>query len=143
MALTGLAIAAAIGLAKDQFIDKPADKKKRKLAAETERNSPWTGQHAGPVNDSNTVGTMMNYGVTGAQIGAGAEEADANKNAMDAYTNRMNTGGNPEGGGKNLYNYTPGGGGSQMKPNARYSVANNSYDQNQDPSAFWGLKSGW
>lgn len=93
MALTGLAIAAALALAKDQFIDQPAAKRKRKLAAETERNSPWTGLHAGQVDDPNTIGTMMQFGATGAQIGAGAEQASADANMRDAMANRLNSGG--------------------------------------------------
>lgn len=93
MALTGLAIAAALALAKDQFIDQPAAKRKRKLAAETERNSPWTGQHAGPVDDPNTIGTMMQYGATGAQIGAGMEQSAADANMKNAMAERLNSGG--------------------------------------------------
>lgn len=93
MALTGLAIAAALALAKDQFIDQPAAKRKRKLAAATERNSPWTGLHAQPVDDPNTIGTMMQYGATGAQIGAGAEQASSDAKLRDAMTNRLNSGG--------------------------------------------------
>ncbi len=94
MAMTGLAIAAALALAKDQLIDKPADKRKRTLAAETERNSPWTGQHAQPLNDSNTANTLLQYGATGASLGQGYENSQAANRLRDAETARLNTGGN-------------------------------------------------
>lgn len=89
MALTGLAIAAALALAKDQFIDQPAAKRKRKLAAETERNSPWTGLHAGQVDDPNTIGTMMQFGATGAQMGAGIKQSNADANLRNSMAENM------------------------------------------------------
>lgn len=93
MALIGLAIAAAIGLAKNEFVDKPQEQRKRKLAGATERNSWLTGQHAQPVQESNALGTMMQYGATGAQMGQGMENAQSENNLNDAYARRLDSGG--------------------------------------------------
>lgn len=87
MAFAGLAIAAALALAKDKLIDQPAADRKRKLAATTERLSPWTGMHAAPVNDPNAIGDMMSAGATGAMIGQGV----ANSNAQNAYLDKAAT----------------------------------------------------
>ena len=84
MAFAGLAIAAALALAKDKLVDQPAADRKRKLAAATERFSPWTGLHAQPVDDPNALGSMMSAGATGAMIGQGV----ANSNAQNAYLDR-------------------------------------------------------
>ncbi len=79
MALTGLAIAAAIGLAKSELVDKPKEQRQRKLASETQRNSPWTGLQANPIQEADPIGTAMQFGATGAQIGAGKEASDLAK----------------------------------------------------------------
>lgn len=81
MAFAGLAIAAALALAKSKMVDEPAAARKRKLAAATERFSPWTGMHAGPVDEPNALGSMMSAGATGAMIGQGV----ANSNAQNSY----------------------------------------------------------
>lgn len=70
MALTGLAIAAALALAKDQMVDKPKEARQRKLAGETQRLSPWTKLQAAPIKEHDTMGTMVQYGATGAAMGS-------------------------------------------------------------------------
>lgn len=99
MALTGLAIAAAMALAKDQLVDQPAAKRKRKLVAETQRLSPWTGMKAEAPDDPNTLGSMMQWGATGAQMGAGYEQQQADNGFKQAMTDRLNSGGSVGGSG--------------------------------------------
>ena len=82
MALTGLAIAAAIGLAKSEFVDKPKEQRQRKLAAETQRLSPWTGLQAGQIQEADPVGTAMQFGATGAQIGSGYKKSQTDDQAL-------------------------------------------------------------
>lgn len=125
MALTGLAIAALAGLAKSEAIDRPKEKRQRKLAAETTRLSPWTGMRAAPVQEADPFGSALQFGVTGAQIGQGITQSNLNQ----AAANRFNTGGSIEGYGKNLYRYAP----------VEGSFTGPSF--NQSPSDFWGLKS--
>lgn len=98
MALTGLAIAAALGLAKSELIDKPQAKKDRKLAAETQRLSPWTGLEASPVKEADPFGTALQFGAAGAQMGQGYKRAELD----EAMANRLNTGGSLVYGGKNI-----------------------------------------
>ena len=132
MALTGLAIAAALALAKDQFIDQPAAKRKRKLAAETERNSPWTGLHAGQVDDPNTIGTMMQFGATGAQIGQGWKNAKADNNLKDAMADRIKS---PSGWyGSGALNDSPLGG---AEMSAKLGAQADSFSKSQ-PAWFYG-----
>lgn len=129
MPLMGLAIAAAAGLAKDQLVDKPADARKRKLAAETQRYSPWTGLKADPVNDSNTLGTMMTAGATGAQIGAGVKANEANVKFQNAMTNRLNTGGSIGGGW----------GGGYGKDLTQNSLGGDDYAEKLGKKPSWGF----
>lgn len=79
MALTGMAIAAALALAKNELIDKPAADRKRKLSAATAAYSPWTGMKPAEVQEPNALGQMLQYGGAGAAIGSGikADSADA------------------------------------------------------------------
>lgn len=87
MALTGLAIAAALSLAKDQLVDKPADKKRRELAAKTEELSPWTGRQAADPTDSNTLSTVMQGAATGAQMGQAYQNSQAQNNFLNRQGN--------------------------------------------------------
>lgn len=70
MALTGLAIAAALSLAKSKLVDEPAAARQRKLAAATQRYSPWTHMQAQAPQDPNVLGQALQYGGTGAAIGS-------------------------------------------------------------------------
>ncbi len=76
MAFTGLAIAAALALAKNKLIDQPAADRQRKLAASTQRLSPWTGLQAQAPQDPNVMGDLLDYGVTGAKMGSNYAKAN-------------------------------------------------------------------
>lgn len=84
MALLGLGIAAAAGLAKSQFVDKPKEQKQRALAASTQRYSPWTGLQAQPVQNADPFGSALQYGATGAAIGNGMQNANSQATLSNA-----------------------------------------------------------
>jgi len=66
--LIGLGAGALSGAAKATHKGAQADRQ-RKLAAETQRYSPWTGMQAGAVEEANPVGDMFGGGLAGAQFG--------------------------------------------------------------------------
>lgn len=111
MALTGLAIAAALALAKDKMVDEPAANRQRKLAASTQRLSPWTGLTAKAPQDPNAIGQMLQYGATGAAIGS---NISGGKPAMGA-------------------NADPYGTATSMNPSTTGSMTG-------DPYSFFGVK---
>lgn len=109
MALTGLAIAAALALAKDQIVDKPKEARQRKLAAETQRLSPWTNMRAAPIKESDTIGTAIQYGATGAAMGSEYSKGKGPKSTevygMTAQNPYQQLGSAPQGSG--LYDNAP------------------------------------
>lgn len=145
MAFTGLAIAAALALAKDQLVDKPADKRKRELAAKTQQYSPWTGNKADTLNDSNTLGSMMQYGTTGAMIGQGVSNSNAqnsyldSKAASDGVADPNLSQGNTFMAGPNPYS----GKEAVMNPNAGLSQPSmGASPTGRDPSWYFGNQGG-
>lgn len=70
-----LAAGAALGAAKRQFVDKPREQKQWKLAAETQRYSPWTGLTAKMPEETSFLGNMMQGGAMGAMVGQGLSGA--------------------------------------------------------------------
>lgn len=76
MALTGMAVMAALALAKNQMIDQPAADRKRKYEATTAALSPWTGMKSEYVQDPNAIGAMMSGAGAGAAMGS--QLADSN-----------------------------------------------------------------
>lgn len=64
-----LGIGAALGLGKAFGIDGPAERRQRKLAAATQRFSPWTGMQAGPIKEADPLGSALSFGLTGMSIG--------------------------------------------------------------------------
>lgn len=107
--------AAAIGIAKSEFIDRPKEERQRKLAAETQRYSPWTGLQAGGVQEADPLGSALAFGATGAQISNGMQQQQINnKLAERAMQAPMSTN----------YNFTPYGGGTwaPQRSNDPYSV---------------------
>ena len=56
------------------IIDKPKEDRQRKLAAETQRYSPWTGLEAGSIQEADPFGTALQFGMTGASMGAGMQK---------------------------------------------------------------------
>jgi hypothetical protein len=93
--LTLLAIGLGAGLLKSEAIDRPAANRQRKLAAETQKYSPWTGLKAEEVKEPNAMGDMLTFGATGAQLGAGLQNAEASKGLMKAQQNWLSRGGSP------------------------------------------------
>lgn len=77
--LTLLAIGAGVGLLKSEAVDRPRERRQRKLAAETERLSPWTGRTPNPIQEADPLGSMLAFGLTGAQLGAGLQQHEMNQ----------------------------------------------------------------
>lgn len=73
----GLAAAAALALAKNYLVDKPAAAKQRQLAAATQRYSPWTGLQAEAPKNPNIFNDLIPMAATGANI-----ESNLNKDKM-------------------------------------------------------------
>lgn len=95
-----MAIMAAVGAAKSELVDRPKEKRQRRLAATTEQFSPWTGKQSQPIQEADPLGSAMQYGATGAMMGSNMENAEAEKKLMEAQTSRLNTGGSLWGYGK-------------------------------------------
>lgn len=66
--LIGLGAGAISGAAKAAHKGAQADRQ-RKLAAETQRYSPWTGMQAGQIEEANPVGDMFGGALAGGQFG--------------------------------------------------------------------------
>jgi hypothetical protein len=120
MPIMALAIGAGAGLLKSELVDRPKEARQRKLAAETQRYSPWTGMQAGQVQEADPMGSALAFGAAGAQVQGGMAQQDINKKLADRATQAP----------MNDYNYSPyGGGGWQPKPS-------------QDPYSIWGSMNG-
>lgn len=94
--------AAAIGVAKSEFIDKPKEERQRKLAGETQRYSPWTGMQAGGIQEADALGSALSFGMTGAQVKGGMDQQEINKKLADRALQapvQTNYNFNPYGGG--------------------------------------------
>jgi hypothetical protein len=63
------------GLLKSELIDRPQANKQRQLAATTAALSPWTGMTPTMPQEANPLGSMMQGGLAGAQIGQGMQQA--------------------------------------------------------------------
>lgn len=87
-----LAIGAAMGLAKSELVDRPKEKRQRKLAAETQRLSPWTGLQAGQIQEADPFGSALSFGMTGASLGQNMQAAEANQKINDKLIERMDKG---------------------------------------------------
>lgn len=84
----------AAGLLKSELVDKPNEEKDRKLQAETARLSPWTGLKPGAVKRADPFGTAMQFGATGASMGAGMDQAAMQKAMNEKLMEKMASGGN-------------------------------------------------
>jgi hypothetical protein len=120
-----LGIGAGLGLLKTLAFDGPRERRQRKLAAETERLSPWTGLKPGSIQEADPLGTSIGFGLTGYQLGQGSKISELNQKllqkAIDAPNNPvaqvsagggmpMNFGGGGGGGGSNPWSlFGPGG----------------------------------
>ena len=88
---------AAVGMAKSEFIDRPAAERQRKLAAQTELYSPWTGMKAGKINEPDTFGAGLKYGATGAMIGNSlADQSIDQEKALENTSGFAANGSTPE-----------------------------------------------
>lgn len=74
--LLGALIGGGAGLGKSLFFDAPREESDRKLAASTQRYSPWTGLKANPIRESDPLGSAMQFGTTGAMMAQNVETAD-------------------------------------------------------------------
>ncbi len=64
-----MAIGAATGAGKAEFIDKPKEERDRKLAATKNFVSPWTHMQADPVQEHNTFGSAFQGASTAGALG--------------------------------------------------------------------------
>jgi hypothetical protein len=90
-----LAIGAGVGLLKSAIVDGPRAARQRKLAADTQRLSPWTGLKANDVQEVDPVGSALSFGATGAQLGTGLENAAAQTDLTQAQAKWFNQAGGP------------------------------------------------
>lgn len=63
-----LIIGAAVGLAKNELVDKPRAAKQTELAAKTQQYSPWTHLQAQPVQQQDPIGNALQFGSAGAGL---------------------------------------------------------------------------
>jgi hypothetical protein len=69
MSWVAVGIGAAVGLTKAYAVDAPKEARQRKLAAATQRYSPWTGLKAGSVQEADPFGSTLQGGMAGATYG--------------------------------------------------------------------------
>lgn len=124
MPFTALAVGAALGLVKSEAIDAPKEARDRKLAAATQRYSPWTHLQAQPIKTADPFGSALQYGASGAALGQNIQ----NSNAMDTYLKN-----NPYGGAKVDFNA-----GASPVPGANYGLANNPWSGFGGPNPYGG-----
>lgn len=105
-----------LGLGKSIGLDMPRERRDRKLAAETQRYSPWTHMTAPPIRDANPLGDVLQFGTTGVGLANAQGNYDADQKLKSAYTTALNAGRAPSLSlGANSWNF--GGGGNSRVPN--------------------------
>lgn len=124
---------AGVGLLKAETVDKDKEDRQRKLAAETQRLSPWTGNKAGEIKEADPIGSALQYGATGAQLQQGYQNSQANQKLANAQANWLNAGGSPQ------YTSQVGQSNPYMGWGSRGPISGNDY--NQSPSSFFGVSS--
>lgn len=82
------------GLAKGELIDKPREQRQRKMEAEIQRWSPWTGMGAKPVQQADPFASAMQGGMSGAMLGGALQNsagpaAAAETNSMAAASDQV------------------------------------------------------
>jgi hypothetical protein len=85
-----LGIGAGVGLLKSQIVDRPKEERQRKLAAETQRYSPWTGLQAQQVQEADPLGNAMQFGVNSGMMGQGIKNQEGAEKLRDAQVNYLN-----------------------------------------------------
>ncbi len=91
----GLLIGGGAGLVKNLAVDRPKEARERKLAAETQRYSPWTGLKAGPIEESDMIGNLAQFGGAGASFGSGVASNQAQNKLLEAQTSWLQNGSSP------------------------------------------------
>lgn len=89
---------AAAALVKSEAVDKPREDRQRKLAAATQRYSPWTGLKAGNIQEASPFSDMLQYGTQGAALGQSMDNASAQQGLMKAQSDWLKNGGSPQSG---------------------------------------------
>lgn len=85
-----VALMLAASMAKEAMIDKPKRDAETKLAAETQRYSPWTGLTA-KAPENNFGSNLLQAGITGAMMGQNMEMVEAQKGVLEAQTDLLKT----------------------------------------------------
>lgn len=88
----GAGIGAGAGLIKYFAFDKPANDRKRALAATTQKFSPWTGMNAEAPDQINPMSGLMQGAATGAALGQNMSAANSNQALQQAQINSLNRG---------------------------------------------------
>lgn len=81
---------AAAGLIKSYAVDKPKEERQRKLAAETQALSPWTGLSAGPIQEADPLGQTMQYGMAGYGMKQNIADHDQQSKLTDSQITKNN-----------------------------------------------------
>lgn len=87
--LTLAMIMGGMGLGKSFLVDQPKEARQRKLAAETQRYSPWTGLHAGSIDEADPFGATLQGAASGASFGQNMQQNDADLESKQAYKDWM------------------------------------------------------
>lgn len=96
MALTGLAIGAALGLVKNQ-IEQQAAAKKRQYEASVAAYSPWTGLKSEYVQDPNLAANVLLGGGSGAAMGSNIAKDSAETDLMKSLASNPTVSGSTAG----------------------------------------------
>jgi hypothetical protein len=81
---------AGLGLLKSKLVDEPQADAQRKLAATTAELSPWTGLTPTMPKEANALGSMMEGGLAGAQLGQSLKTTDMNQQLLQSKLNEQN-----------------------------------------------------
>lgn len=93
MSWVAVAVGAGVGVGKAELVDAPKAERQRKLAASTQRFSPWTHLQAQPVQEADPAGSALQYGATGASMGANMQNMQAQQDLMGKMGNYYDRGG--------------------------------------------------
>lgn len=86
-----VAVGVGTGVAKSELVDRPKEDRQRKLAAATQRYSPWTGLKAQPVQEADPFGSALQGGMAGATF---AQQNSGKGAAAPATTVNVGNSGN-------------------------------------------------
>lgn len=86
--VTIAALLAGAGYLKGELIDKPQEKRDRKLQAEIARWAPWSSMKPdlSAIKKANPMGSALQGGVQGYQLGQSMKNSDAMNNYLDAQS---------------------------------------------------------